>query len=99
MKNIELRLEIGGQEKVFYCTKVKGILLRRTAAVTKVFNKMTDNFSDDVLDELIDYIVEVFNNQFTREQYYEGIPLDDTVSKIQDVAAEIMDMASSKIKN
>lgn len=99
MKNIELKLEIEGQEKVFYCTKIKGILLRKTAAVTKVFNKMADNFSDEVLDELVDYVVEVFNNQFTREQYYEGIALEDMMATIQDIAAEIMDMASGKIKN
>lgn len=99
MKNIELKLEIEGKEKVFCCTKVKGILLRKTAEISKTFSKMNDNFSDEVLDELVDYVVEVFNNQFTREQYYEGVELEDTVLNINNIASEIMDMASSKIKN
>lgn len=99
MKNIEFKLEIDGKEKIFYCTKIKGVLLRKTAAITKTFDKMADNFSDDVLDELVDYVVDVFNNQFTREQYYEGIELEDMIASIQNIASEIMEMASSKIKN
>ena len=99
MKNIEIKLEIEGKEKIFSCTKVKGILLRKTAEVMKVFEKMSNEFNPDILDELVNYVVEVFGSQFTKEEFYDGIDLDEMVLTIQNVANEIMEKATSKLKN
>ena len=99
MKNIELKLEIDGEIKTFTCTKVKGILLRKTAAVSKVFEKMTKEFNDNTLDELVDYVVEVFGGQFTRDEYYNGTEIEDIVNNVDIVAEQIMERAQSKIKN
>lgn len=98
-KNISLKLEINGEEKTFTCTKVKGILLRKTAAITKTFNKMSEELNEEEIDELVDYIVEIFNKQFTRDEYYEGTDISDVVGNIQNVAQTIIEMASAKIKN
>jgi len=99
MKNIEIKLEIDGEVKTFTCTKVKGILLRKTAAIKKSFDKMSSDFNEDSLNELVDYVVEVFGGQFTRDEYYDGVQLEDIVFNINDVANQIMEMASAKIKN
>lgn len=99
MKNIELILEIKGESKTFVCTKIKGIMLRKTARVAKVFEDMGKGLTEEKLDELVDYMVELFENKFTREDYYNGIDIDKVVSEIQRVAAEIIEMASGKIKN
>jgi hypothetical protein len=99
MKNIELILEIKGKNKTFVCTKIKGIMLRKTARVAKVFEDMGKGLTEEKLDELVDYMVELFENKFTREEYYDGIDIDKVVSEIQRVAADIIEMASGKIKN
>lgn len=99
MNNIEIKLEIEGKEKIFSCTKVKGILLRKTAEVMKVFEKMSNEFNPDILDELVNYVVIVFNNQFSKEQFYDGIDLEEMVLTIQNVANDIMEKATSKLKN
>lgn len=98
-RNIEIKLEINGEEKTFTCTKVKGILLRKTAAIVKTFNKMAEQLSEEEIDELVDYIVDVFGKQFTRDEYYDGTDIEDIVGNIQDVAQKIIELASSKIKN
>lgn len=97
--NIEIKLIIDNEEKTFYCTKIKGILMRKTASVMKVFNKLGDEFSAETLDEIVDYVVEVFGNQFTREDYYNNVELEDIMIEPQKVAEQIMNIAGSKIKN
>lgn len=99
MKSIELKLEIDGEIKIFTCTKIKGILLRKTAAISKVFDSMSKSITDEKIDELVDYIVDVFGSQFTRDEYYNGTDIEDVVNNIQNVAFEIMERAGSKIKN
>lgn len=99
MKSIEIELEINGEIKRFVCTKIKGILLRKTVGVIKVFEGMDKGIDEEKLDELADYTVDVFSKQFTREEFYDGIELGDVITKIQDIAETIMDIASNKIKN
>lgn len=99
MKNIEIELEIDGEKKAYSCTKVKGILLRKTAEVGKVFEKMAQSVEPELLDECVNYVVEVFSNQFTKEEFYNGTQLDEMVVIIRNVADTIMEMASSKLKN
>lgn len=99
MKNIEIELEINGEIKRFVCTKVKGILLRKTVSVIKVFTDMDKGMSEENLDKLVDYMVDVFGKQFTREEFYNGVELDDVIVKIQKTAENIMEMVTSKIKN
>lgn len=98
-RNIEIKLEINGEEKTFTCTKVKGILLRKTAAIAKTFDKMSEELKEEEVDELVDYVIDVFGNQFTRDDYYEGTDITDVIRNIQNVAQIIVEMASSKIKN
>lgn len=99
MKNIEIELEINGEIKRFVCTKVRGILLRKTVSVIKVFTDMDKGMNEENLDKLVDYMVDVFGKQFTREEFYNGIELDDVIVKIQKTAETIMEMVTSKIKN
>lgn len=99
MKNIEIELEINGEIKRFVCTKVKGILLRKTVSVIKVFTDMDKGMNEESLDKLVDYMVDVFGKQFTREEFYNGVELDDVIVKIQKTAETIMEMVTSKIKN
>ncbi len=99
MKNIEIELEINGEIKRFVCTKVKGILLRKTVSVIKVFTDMDKGMNEENLDKLVDYMVDVFGKQFTREEFYNGVELDDVIVKIQKTAENIMEMVTSKIKN
>ena len=99
MVNIEIELEINGEIKRFVCTKIKGILLRKTVGIIKVFESMDKGMDEEKLDRLADYIVDVFGKQFTREEFYDGIELGNVITKIQNIAETIMDIASNKIKN
>lgn len=98
-KNIEITLNINGEDKTFVCTIVKGILLRETASIVKVFSGMENGFDEDVLDEVVDYVVNVFNGQFTRDDFYNGIDLADMMPTIQNIAEQVMEKATSKLKN
>ena len=60
---------------------------------------MSEQLNEEELDELVDYVVDVFGKKFTRDEYYNGTDIEDIVGNIQSVAQNIIEMASSKIKN
>ena len=97
MKKIELQLKINGETKTFTCAEAKGILFMKTLDVAKIFESLANEITREKVDKLVDYMVEVFNNQFTREEFYDGIDLSGMLKKIQETAETIIDMAGSEI--
>lgn len=94
---IELQLKINGENKTFVCAEFKGILFKKTLRAIKIFENFTTEITDEGIEELVDYMVEVFDNQFTKEEFYNGIEVSDMFKKMQETAEIIVDLAKSKI--
>lgn len=86
---MELVLKIDGQDKAFVAPFISGRMFRRTLEI----RKKTDFGAVDetTLDKLVDYVVETYGNQFTRDQYYDGIPAQKVLTTILDCMSEVMD--------
>ena len=73
----EIKLVIDGQEKTFTQPFVSGRILRLTIEQDK---KIAENAAQEPFDNIKDmelaaeYVSTVFNNQFTPQQFEEGIP-------------------------
>ena len=73
----EIKLVIDGQEKTFTQPFVSGRILRLTIEQDK---KITENAEQEPFDNIKDmelaaeYVSTVFNNQFTPQQFEDGIP-------------------------
>lgn len=73
----EIKLIIDGQEKTFTQPFVSGRILRLTIETDKKINENAtkepfDNIKD--MELAAEYVSNVFNNQFTPQQFEEGIP-------------------------
>lgn len=76
-------------------------MVRRTIEVSKEVN--FDNITPEELDKLMNYIVELFGNQFTRDELYDGLAsknLIPTITKcINEVIGEVSSVTSGEEKN
>lgn len=80
---MKLTLLMGQEEKTFTIPFVNGMVFRKFIEYKQRMN-MTD-LSPDELDELVGLVVYAFKDQFTLEQFYEGIPHDKVMSTIDDL--------------
>ena len=78
-----LTLLVGEEEKVFQIPFVNGMVLRKFIEM-KAKMDMTD-LSPEELDEMVGLVVYAYKNQFTIEQFYEGVPHDRVMAIIDEL--------------
>lgn len=77
---MNLTLFVDGKEKTFNAPFIKARMFRKALE----FNKKMD-FQDlgvEEIDELIGFVCELFNNQFTTDEFYDGLPVEKLMSTI-----------------
>lgn len=79
---MQITLEINGQNKTFVAPFIKGRMVRRTIEISKSLN--LKDLSAEELDRMVDYVVEVYGNQFTRDEFYDGIEAPKLLPTITD---------------
>lgn len=76
--NIELL--INGKKKNFKLPSfIPGRLIRKATSFTK--NDLND-ISEDILDEMVEYVVNVYGNQFSLDEFYDGIDAREMLNVI-----------------
>ena len=63
---MDITLKLDNKDKTFTAGFISARMVRRTIAISRDIN--FDNISPEELDKLMDYIVELFGNQFTRDE-------------------------------
>jgi len=98
---MEIILKKDKKDKTYTTGFISARMVRRTIEVSQGVD--FDNISPEELDKLIDYIVELFNNQFTRDDVYDGLQSKDlipTITKcINEVAGEMSEVTAGDGKN
>lgn len=85
---MQIELEVNGEDRIFVAPSVKARMLRNALAIK---NKI--DFSDieeKELDELVNFVCDAFGNQFTVDQCYDGVKIEDFMPLI----TEVMNKAS-----
>jgi hypothetical protein len=86
---MKIALLINNEEKTFTVPFVKARMFRRALEINKKYD--LDNVDVETLDILVSYVVELFNNQFTIDEFYDGIPADKLISTITDCINKVID--------
>ena len=98
---MEIILKKYKKDKTYTTGFISARMVRRTIEVSQGVD--FDNISPEELDKLIDYIVELFNNQFTRDDVYDGLQSKDlipTITKcINEVVGEMTEVTEGEGKN
>lgn len=98
---MEIILKKDKRDKAYITGFISARMVRRTIEVSQGVD--FDNISPEELDKLIDYIVELFGNQFTRDDVYDGLQSKDlipTITKcINEVVGEMSEVTAGDGKN
>ncbi|MBC8587495.1 phage tail assembly chaperone G [Paratissierella segnis] len=98
---MEIILKKDKKEKTYTTGFISARMVRRTIEVSRGVD--FDNITPEELDKLIDYIVELFGNQFTRDDVYDGLQSKDlipTITKcINEVVGEMTEVTAGEGKN
>lgn len=98
---MEIILKKDKKDKIYTTDFISARMVRRTIEVFQGVD--FDNISPEELDKLIDYIVELFGNQFTRDELYDGLASKDlipTITKcINEVVGEVSSVTAGEGKN
>jgi hypothetical protein len=98
---MEIILKKDKKEKTYTTGFISARMVRRTIEVSQGVD--FDNITPEELDKLIDYIVELFNNQFTRDDVYDGLQSKElilTITKcINEVVGEMTEVTAGEGKN
>ncbi len=85
---MEIVLKINGKDKTYTAGFISARMVRRTIEVSKEVT--FDNITPEELDKLMDYIVELFGNQFTRDELYDGLASKDLIPTITRCINEVV---------
>jgi hypothetical protein len=88
---MQITLFINGEEKTFTVPFVKARMFRRALEITKKHD--LNDVDVETLDVLVSYVVELFNNQFTIDDVYDGVPADKLISTILDCINSVVGVA------
>ena len=98
---MEIILKKDKKAKTYTTGFISARMVRRTIEVSQEVD--FDNITPEELDKLIDYIVELFGNQFTRDDVYDGLQSKDlipTITKcINEVVGEMSEVTAGDGKN
>ena len=84
---MKVTIKIEGQNKTFTADFISGRMFRKTIEIQKKLGKSIDV---DVLDDLVNYVVELFNKQFTADEFYDGIDARKLIDTVVDCINGIM---------
>ena len=86
---MEITLRIDNQPKKITQNFVSGRMFRRTLELEKAWRERDKEDPITELDMMSDYVSEVFNRQFSAEEYLDGVESHKTVSEFMRVKIEV----------
>jgi len=91
-----IKLIIDEKERSFNSGFISG---RRTREALAMSGQIEGKKQDEtMLDEMADFIVDLYKNQFTRDQFYDGIASDKLIGEFTDSIAKIIGTLEDKSK-
>ena len=89
---MDIKLRIDKKDKTYTTGFISARMVRRTIAVSQGVN--FENISPEELDKLVDYIVELFSNQFTRDDVYDGLSSKELIPAVTNCINEVVGQMS-----
>ena len=91
---MKITLNIDNKKREFTTPFISGRKLRNTFAMSKKIESLKQD--ETMLDEMVSYIVDIFNNQFTIDQFYDGIEANKIISTFTELVEEITGTLNKK---
>lgn len=93
---MKITLNIDKKDREFITPFISGRKLRNTFAISKKIEGLKQD--ETMLDEMVNYIVDIFGNQFTLDQFYDGMEAKKIIPTFMDLVEEITGVTNNKIQ-
>ena len=93
---MKITLKIDGRDETFVAPFLSGRLYKDFFEMEKMLH---GPITPDVMDVLIDFVCRVYGNQFTIEQYWDGVALNKVLSLIVKTISELGEMIMEDMKD
>ena len=94
-------LQLDGKQRTYVLNFISARMLRRTIEISKTVN--FDDISVAELDIMVGYLVQLFGNQFTVDDVYDGLSATELIPTligcIQEVVGELSNTTTGDEKN
>lgn len=90
---MELKLE----ERTYVANTVKARMFRKAIEINEQID--FDKLKSKDLDTLIDFVVDVYGKQFTRDEFYDGLPADKLMSTLSESISGIVGGVTEKLES
>ncbi|MFJ7914483.1 MULTISPECIES: phage tail assembly chaperone G [unclassified Lysinibacillus] len=82
---MQITLRIDGDNKTFTNDFVKARIFRNALKLNEKMSEEGNKISVETFDELVGFVVTVFDNQFTIDDFYDGVKAEELQSEIMRV--------------
>lgn len=89
---MNLTLFLDDKEKNYTVSFIKARMFRKAIGFTKTMD--FQNLGEKEVDELVGFVCDLFNNQFTLDEFYDGLPVDKLMSTIVEAMHSVTGAAS-----
>lgn len=93
---LSITLQIDGKEKIFTTSFISAKKLRKTLVIS---TKVGKSLTPEDLDELVEYEVDLYGNQFTVDEFYDGIEANLILRKALEDINNVINGLSKKLDN
>lgn len=91
---MQITLNIKGKDRSFTAPFVSARKLRTTIAMS---NDLKDKVQDETMvDNMVNYIVDIFGNQFTSDDFYDGYAADKVIETFNACVLEVTGKLADK---
>lgn len=96
---MQIQLVINGEKKTFSAPFLSGKLYKDFFEIQRKLQAvLTGDTSPKSMDVLVDFVCRAYGQQFTIDQYWEGVPLNKVLSEIVRTMNEIGEMIMEDVE-
>ncbi len=96
---MQIQLMIKGDKRTFNAPFLSGQLYKDFFEIQrKLQDVLNGGASPKTMDVLVDFVCRVYGNQFTIDQYWEGVPLNKVLSEILRTINEVGEMIMEDVE-
>lgn len=93
---LSIELMINGEKKVFTTSFISAKKLRKTLAISEKIGK---TLTPKDLDEIVEYEVDLYNNQFTVDEFYDGVDASVILKKAVEDINNVINGLNTKLRD
>ena len=94
---MKIVLRIDGQDKTFLNDYVEAINFRNALELNKEFAKNNDMGDVATFDKIVEFVVKAFNQQFSVEDVWNGLPITKIQSEPMRIFSEVLSLGGLEL--